>query len=277
MGASAGKNGMYLIGDVAEIVGMSRDALRFYEKKGIIHARKKENGYRYYSENDIYKLMYIIYHRKMNTSLKDLEEIMAKDREDTVAFMTEYLSEAVKKEQEELESHKRAIARLKLVKKDILKVADNVERYCRKRSPGAYVIGRYDTFQEGMENWFRISRVADGLEMSYLFTEIDCSGENLKAKSTSILFYKEFEEQLRTKADLSGCEEVGEADCIYTVQESPEPMPDEKMVREMAAWGEKKGLQPGTKVFVNNLSSCSWKEDPSYFLEIYMPVARGES
>ena len=41
MGASAGKNGMYLIGDVAEIVGMSRDALRFYEKKGIIHARKK--------------------------------------------------------------------------------------------------------------------------------------------------------------------------------------------------------------------------------------------
>ena len=35
MGASAGKNGMYLIGDVAEIVGMSRDALRFYEKKGI--------------------------------------------------------------------------------------------------------------------------------------------------------------------------------------------------------------------------------------------------
>lgn len=31
----------YLIGDVARMVGLSRDALRFYEKKGIINARKK--------------------------------------------------------------------------------------------------------------------------------------------------------------------------------------------------------------------------------------------
>lgn len=38
----------YLIGDVARMVGLSRDALRFYEKKGIINARKKDNGYRYY-------------------------------------------------------------------------------------------------------------------------------------------------------------------------------------------------------------------------------------
>ncbi len=30
----------YLIGDVARMVGLSRDALRFYEKKGVISARK---------------------------------------------------------------------------------------------------------------------------------------------------------------------------------------------------------------------------------------------
>lgn len=40
----------YLIGDMSEIVGISRDTLRFYEKKGIIKSRKKENGYRYYLE-----------------------------------------------------------------------------------------------------------------------------------------------------------------------------------------------------------------------------------
>lgn len=66
----------YLIGDVARMVGLSRDTLRFYEKKGIITAKKKENGYRYYSENDIYRLMYIIYHRKMNTSLEEIEGLI---------------------------------------------------------------------------------------------------------------------------------------------------------------------------------------------------------
>ena len=33
----------YLIGDMSEIVGVSRDTLRFYEKKGIIKARKNQN------------------------------------------------------------------------------------------------------------------------------------------------------------------------------------------------------------------------------------------
>ena len=37
----------YRIGDVADIVGLSRDALRFYEKKGVITSQPKENGYRY--------------------------------------------------------------------------------------------------------------------------------------------------------------------------------------------------------------------------------------
>ena len=36
----------YRIGDVADIVGLSRDALRFYEKKGVITSQKKENGSR---------------------------------------------------------------------------------------------------------------------------------------------------------------------------------------------------------------------------------------
>ena len=75
--ALAEKTVGYLIGDVAQMVGLSRDALRFYEKKGIIRADKKENGYRYYSEDDIYRLMYILYHRKMNTSLEEIGGLMS--------------------------------------------------------------------------------------------------------------------------------------------------------------------------------------------------------
>ena len=76
-GAQVKKKTEYLIGDVAQMVGLSRDALRFYEKKGVINARKKDNGYRYYSEEDIYKLMYILYQRKMNTSLEEIEGLMS--------------------------------------------------------------------------------------------------------------------------------------------------------------------------------------------------------
>lgn len=38
----ADKKKEYLIGDVSRIVGLSRDALRFYEKKGVIRANKRK-------------------------------------------------------------------------------------------------------------------------------------------------------------------------------------------------------------------------------------------
>lgn len=42
----------YRIGEMAEMTGLTRDTLRFYEKKGVIAAKRRENGYRYYTEQD---------------------------------------------------------------------------------------------------------------------------------------------------------------------------------------------------------------------------------
>ena len=50
----------YLIGDVANLMGMSRDTLRHYEKRGLVTAKKAENGYRYYTEADISRLIGIL-------------------------------------------------------------------------------------------------------------------------------------------------------------------------------------------------------------------------
>ena len=35
----------YLIGDVASLMGMSRDTIRHYEKRGLLTAQKAENGF----------------------------------------------------------------------------------------------------------------------------------------------------------------------------------------------------------------------------------------
>ena len=36
----------YLIGDVADLIGLSRDTLRYYEKRGILSSQRGENMYR---------------------------------------------------------------------------------------------------------------------------------------------------------------------------------------------------------------------------------------
>ena len=56
----------YTIGDVSKRLGISRDSLRFYEKKGIISPQKLENGYRCYSYEDTRKLLDIMFYRRLN-------------------------------------------------------------------------------------------------------------------------------------------------------------------------------------------------------------------
>ena len=138
----------YLIGDVARMVGLSRDALRFYEKKGIINARKKDNGYRYYSEDDIYKLMYILYQRKMNTSLEEIEGLMSGGR--SMESRRKRIKQRMAEEEETIRMHQQAIARLKLVQKDMDHIEESLNRYSLRRFPKAYIMGQCRDLHHGL-------------------------------------------------------------------------------------------------------------------------------
>ena len=63
----------YTIGQAAELLNLSRDALRFYEKKRLVMPKKKENGYRYYTEEDIRLLLDLICWRKVQCSIEEIQ------------------------------------------------------------------------------------------------------------------------------------------------------------------------------------------------------------
>lgn len=66
----------YLINEVAQKLGISTAAIRLYEKKGLFSSKKDEkNGYRYYYEEDIYKIWSVAYHRSYDLSLQEIDEL----------------------------------------------------------------------------------------------------------------------------------------------------------------------------------------------------------
>ncbi len=47
---------MYRISELAQKAGLSRSALLYYEKQGLLHGARQANGYRLYSDNDVQRL-----------------------------------------------------------------------------------------------------------------------------------------------------------------------------------------------------------------------------
>ncbi|HJV03459.1 MAG TPA: MerR family transcriptional regulator [Burkholderiaceae bacterium] len=61
------------IGEIANATGLSRDALRFYEKRGLLRAHRGANGYRQYPPEAVDWLRYIRLAQTLGFTLKEIE------------------------------------------------------------------------------------------------------------------------------------------------------------------------------------------------------------
>ena len=264
----------YLIGDVARIAGLSRDALRFYEKKGIISSSKMDNGYRCYSDLDIYRLMHILYYRKMNISLGDLEELMS-GRAEPVASTRESIARQIEEEKAELKRHQWAITRLQMVQRDMERIERFTNRCTIKSFPSAYILESCGSFQEGLEKWFDLSSAVEALDMTYFYTVLQFCGGKAVNRGTELLLYSELADKLGEDFPFESCPRTRQQKCIYQVVKSEHMIPEKEQLEKMLQWGRERGLKPGETVYVN-VMTCFFKgRKIIYGLELYMPL-KGE-
>ena len=63
------------IAEFEQKVGLSRDTLRYYEKKGLLSPPKRgENGYRYYGEEQLHELAFIIKGKAIGFTLREIKQ-----------------------------------------------------------------------------------------------------------------------------------------------------------------------------------------------------------
>uniref|UniRef100_UPI004057765D MerR family transcriptional regulator n=1 Tax=Acetatifactor sp. TaxID=1872090 RepID=UPI004057765D len=75
------KDNLMLIGEIAEFFNVSRKAIRLYEKKGIIKPVKvdEQNGYRYYSVQQVQQLNALLEFKALGFSLDEIKTVMDGD------------------------------------------------------------------------------------------------------------------------------------------------------------------------------------------------------
>ncbi|MGO4530640.1 MerR family transcriptional regulator [Paenibacillus sp. 2TAF8] len=80
------------IKEAASRLGISARAIRFYEEKGLIQpAKQSGNGYRTYTENDIWRLQTIAALREIGMSLQDITHALAEIDQGNQQGLEEYL------------------------------------------------------------------------------------------------------------------------------------------------------------------------------------------
>lgn len=73
-----------LLNEIANEVGMTKRAIKYYEEKGLLSANKSNNGYRDYSPNDVDTLKRISVYRKLGVSVKDIKSLLENNDKDVL-------------------------------------------------------------------------------------------------------------------------------------------------------------------------------------------------
>ena len=82
----------YSISQLSKLAGVSSRTLRYYEEIGLLLPREKgENGYRYYSSQQVDKLQQIMFYRSFDMELDDIKNILNSDEFDPVTALESHL------------------------------------------------------------------------------------------------------------------------------------------------------------------------------------------
>ena len=81
---------LYRIGEVAEILGMTKEGVRFLERKGILPSfRDEKNGYRYYRRGDIAALQQIRGYMSAGFTLREASDMILRGEESDLLIRLE--------------------------------------------------------------------------------------------------------------------------------------------------------------------------------------------
>ena len=68
---------MLKIGELAQRTGISRDAIRFYEKHGLITpTARTDSGYRLYSKSDVLRISFILSAKEVGFTLNEVHQLL---------------------------------------------------------------------------------------------------------------------------------------------------------------------------------------------------------
>ena len=101
---------LFRIGEISKLYNISVDTLRHYERQGILKPEQtSENGYRYYSNRQIWKLNIIRTLRELDIGLPEIRDFMENRTLAKSQSLIDFQLQTIIKKQEELEQLKKEL------------------------------------------------------------------------------------------------------------------------------------------------------------------------
>lgn len=261
----------YRTSQLLEILGVSRDALRYYEKQGIIKPDQSErNNYRQYDDYDIYTLLVADFYKKRNLSIKEVREVQDGRPVEELETLLEAKAEQL---EETIRNQKYMLQKIKETKAFCEELREHLNQYSIREFPTYKVIGEFSDFYSFLEYpaiLEKMDKMRDDILSKVMRKFTFVEKEIIDSKMYIV------EKPKMMDKEKSGCY-IKHPKCIYTVVEDGRVQNENddityNVFQSSLAWGNEQGLKPKGDAFVRTHLITYLDNKERAFLEVYVPV-----
>lgn len=87
----------YTVAQLAEMAGVSRRTLRYYDQIGLLHPQRAQNGYRYYTAREADRLQQVLFYRALGLPLEEIGAVLDSPGFDRLAALQSHLEKLTQK------------------------------------------------------------------------------------------------------------------------------------------------------------------------------------
>ncbi len=258
----------FTIGQVAEITGISRDRLRYYEEKGILYpAQDKGNNYRSYSLTDIDTILSIEFYRSMDLGMAEISQIWASGEPEKIAYLLEEKKKEITSKIDELQQYLKNIGK---GKEACERIAEHLDRFSIRPMPAFEVLGEisdYRSFSEyrkilDKKDELEGNPIVNSLKRMIVFSEKGIEKDRMLITGDAVP--KAAAVNKRMEFDR----------CLYTIVEDSAENGDilDEMFEKSGNWAKENKLKPKGIVIINMILITVHKRTAKSYLEIFAPI-----
>lgn len=266
-----GASNTYRTSQLSEILGVSRDALRYYEEQGIVNPKQNEaNQYRQYDYYDIYTLMVADFYKKRNLSIKEVKKLQVGSEIDELEAL---FANKARELEETIRMKEYMLRQIHETKQFCEEAKNHLNQYSIRELPTYEVIGEISDFNAFVEYPVILEHM-DSMKddiLSKIMRKFSFDETGFLDTKMYIVEKPETEQKEKDRCYLEYSK------CIYTIVEDGRYQNGHDDIKHNVfentlAWGKGQGLKPKGVAFANTRLITYLDNMERVFLEIYIPV-----
>ncbi len=261
----------YTIREVADLIGISTDAIRLYEKEGLVFPlRDPNNGYRYYGPNEIQRIMGIHLYRQLDASLAEIRDLYTVD---SLPKVSGHFSQLISQTEHEITQLQNRLEKLRFMKQHIDTLQQGLYTCSIQEMPTLYLLYQQDfnkTLYDNMKSVLTSPVFSFG---NFCYTLRTNSTGTYSPHALEFAIREPmmkvcpWSEKASTLKKITGCR------CIYTVITAPDLNGVEWNISQMFTYAKEHHLNYAPEAYSFYIYSLTTDDVITDFYEIYLPIA----